>query len=433
MSRRRRRVAGLTLAALALAAAATPQAVLSAADEPTDRVDPDCVRPEEAAKLPEAPDGVCPETEGGGAPVSPPEPTQPPTPKPPGPPPPAEGDAVPTPVTSGQQPGQGGAQEDEAASEPAELETTAHRRRGRRDSRPDAERRPHRKARARRGGRRRGRGGRRHRRGSSHGGRRADRGRDRHAAGSRVLGPIPAWARHLLSRPLPDPIPSGKRLHPGFARSLASTAAEHRVSWPLLLAILRARGRDGSAPAGAAEVERLARRLARGGQEERFPERVLALSAYHRAVGLRGLVRGLGAVKPALIHRVLGSEALQIYPGGRADLKAGRIDGRVLVLLLYLSHRHRAVTVSSLQTGHGFFTKSGNVSNHSFGRAVDIAALGGVSILGHQDPGGVTERALRGILLLPKEMWPSELISLFDMGGPSFAMADHADHIHAGF
>jgi len=53
--------------------------------------------------------------------------------------------------------------------------------------------------------------------------------------------------------------------------------------------------------------------------------------------------------------------------------------------------------------------------------------------MGHQQPGGLTERALRDILLLPKELWPSELISLFDMGGPSFAMADHADHIHVGF
>jgi len=64
---------------------------------------------------------------------------------------------------------------------------------------------------------------------------------------------------------------------------------------------------------------------------------------------------------------------------------------------------------------------------------VDIAALGGVSIMGHQQPGGLTERALRDILLLPKELWPSELISPFDMGGPSFAMAAHADHIHVGF
>ncbi len=232
------------------------------------------------------------------------------------------------------------------------------------------------------------------------------------------------------------------------------------MSWPLLLAILRARGHEDAVPATETEVRVLARRLAKLGADRHprraiavlsgtsdplddlapgigahatFADRVLALAGYHRAVGLRGLVRGLDAVKPALIERVLSSPRLDLYDGGRADVQAGRIDTRVLVLMLYLAHRHRAVTISSLQTGHGFFTASGNVSNHSYGRAVDIASLGGVSIMGNQDAGGVTERALRNILLLPKELWPSELISLFEMGGPSFAMADHADHIHVGF
>jgi hypothetical protein len=54
-------------------------------------------------------------------------------------------------------------------------------------------------------------------------------------------------------------------------------------------------------------------------------------------------------------------------------------------------------------------------------------------VLGHQQPGGVTERALRDVLLLPAELRPSELISLFELGGPSFAMADHADHLHVGY
>jgi hypothetical protein len=105
----------------------------------------------------------------------------------------------------------------------------------------------------------------------------------------------------------------------------------------------------------------------------------------------------------------------------------------VLVLLLYLSNRYSEVTVTSLTTGHGFLTASGNVSAHSYGHAVDIAALKGTPILGHQKPGGLTEGALRRILLLPRELRPSELISLFDLGGPSFALPDHADHIHVGY
>jgi hypothetical protein len=67
------------------------------------------------------------------------------------------------------------------------------------------------------------------------------------------------------------------------------------------------------------------------------------------------------------------------------------------------------------------------------GSAVDIAAINGVPILGHQEPGGVTDRAVRAILTLQGSMVPAELISLLDLGGPSFAMGDHADHIHVGF
>jgi hypothetical protein len=106
---------------------------------------------------------------------------------------------------------------------------------------------------------------------------------------------------------------------------------------------------------------------------------------------------------------------------------------RILVTLLYLARRHDGITVSCLMSGHSLLTKSGHVSLHAFGRAVDIGAVGGVPVVGHQQPGGVTERALRSVLLLPRELQPSELISLFALGGPSFAMADHADHIHVGF
>jgi len=105
----------------------------------------------------------------------------------------------------------------------------------------------------------------------------------------------------------------------------------------------------------------------------------------------------------------------------------------VLTLLLYLAEKYDSVTVTSLITGHGYYAGPGVPSMHSFGRAVDIAALNGTPILGHQDPGGITEQALRDILLLPDELQPTELISLFDLGGPSFAAADHDDHIHAGF
>jgi hypothetical protein len=252
------------------------------------------------------------------------------------------------------------------------------------------------------------------------------------------------YARQYATRYLPDPLPRISRLDRDFARSLARVSRESEVDWAKVLAILRARGNVGKTPASTDEVRSVARRLSRAkGEGQRRPAglfraprlepQVAALTRYNRAVGLPGLVKGLNAVKDRLEQRVLDSGRIDVYEGGRGDIEAGRVDVRVLTLLLYLAEKYDSVTVTSLITGHGYYARPGVPSMHSFGRAVDIAALNGTPILGHQEPGGITEQALRDILLLPDELQPTELISLFDLGGPSFAAADHDDHIHAGF
>ena len=75
----------------------------------------------------------------------------------------------------------------------------------------------------------------------------------------------------------------------------------------------------------------------------------------------------------------------------------------------------------------------GVVSAHIPGHAVDISVLGGTPIQGHQEPGGVTERAVRDLLFVPSEVMPRQIISLLGMGGASFPLADHYNHIHIGF
>ena len=67
-----------------------------------------------------------------------------------------------------------------------------------------------------------------------------------------------------------------------------------------------------------------------------------------------------------------------------------------------------------------------------------MAELDGTPIEGHQGPGTVTERAVRLLLMLPKDMAPRQIISLMDLDGTtgntgSFALPDHADHIHIGY
>jgi hypothetical protein len=168
--------------------------------------------------------------------------------------------------------------------------------------------------------------------------------------------------------------------------------------------------------------------------------KLLEATAIYRASGrnvlhARGMSIGqiLLLPKPQLERRVLADDRIEIYAAGRDDIRSGQIDRRVLATLEYLAETGLRPTVTSLKAGHGYFTKSGNVSHHSSGNAVDIAAINGIPILGHQEPGGITEQSVRRLMQLQGTMAPAQIISLFEIGGATFSMADHADHIHVGF
>jgi len=139
--------------------------------------------------------------------------------------------------------------------------------------------------------------------------------------------------------------------------------------------------------------------------------------------------------KAALQHRVLTDPNIDIYECGRRDIKSGGVDRRVLATLQFLSASGLKPTVTSLTCGHSFLTSSGNVSAHSSGNAVDIAAVNGVPIIGHQGEGSVTDLAIRRMLTLQGTMKPNQIISLMTYDGTdnTLALPDHADHIHVGF
>ena len=252
------------------------------------------------------------------------------------------------------------------------------------------------------------------------------------------------FATIWLHRPLPDPTPPAKRLNRGFADMLLREAKGAKVDWALVLGVLRARGFDGSTM-GFRPVRTTAVRLAQLGARRqaaralrayggaKFADQALALRDYNRAVGLRALVVGLETAKPRLQHRLLRDKSVTVYPGGRLDLAMGRVDVRVIVLLRYLRQAHKQVTVSSLISGHRLYSRPGVISAHIYGLAADIAVLDHKSIYGNQEPGGLTQRAVENILQLPTELQPKQVISLLGLGGPSFPLANHDDHIHVGY
>jgi murein DD-endopeptidase MepM/ murein hydrolase activator NlpD len=139
--------------------------------------------------------------------------------------------------------------------------------------------------------------------------------------------------------------------------------------------------------------------------------------------------------KETLIQRVVNNPRISVYGCGEADIRSGQIDRRVLATLEYLASSGLKPTVSSLRCGHGYLTASGNVSEHSTGTAVDIAAVNGVPIVGHQGAGSITDITIQRLLTLQGTMKPHQIISLmtYDNADNTFAMGDHADHIHVGW
>jgi hypothetical protein len=261
-----------------------------------------------------------------------------------------------------------------------------------------------------------------------------------------IEGPASA-ATVWLNALLPDPTPPAKRLAPAFARQLKATAKGTGLDWAFLLGVLRAKGAIGQRPADSATLAKLANRLtdmgqgrgsswatalAYGGSTE-FADQAIAFARYDRAVGLHALVHGLEGDKARLGAKLLAEPQISIYDGGRQDIVKGRVDVRVLAVIAYLHEAYGDVRVSCLIAGHRLYARPGHISAHIYGRAVDIAALGGESILGNSAPGGLTEHAVRDLLLLPPEVMPQQIISLLGLGGPSFPLANHADHIHVGF
>ncbi len=173
--------------------------------------------------------------------------------------------------------------------------------------------------------------------------------------------------------------------------------------------------------------------------------KLLESTEIYRAKGKNALLAGgagelsIGQImlmsKESLGRRVLADPRIDVYACGRDDIRAGAVDRRVLATLEFLASSGLKPTVSSLRCGHGYLTSSGNVSEHTTGTAVDIAAVNGIPILGHQGPGSIADVTIQRLLTLQGTMKPHQIISLMTFQGAdnTLAMADHNDHIHVGW
>jgi hypothetical protein len=127
-----------------------------------------------------------------------------------------------------------------------------------------------------------------------------------------------------------------------------------------------------------------------------------------------------------LQRTVLSDPGITIYACGRQDISAGLIDKRVLAVLAFLSRSGLKPTVSALRCGQDAVTASGAESAAYRGDEVEITAINGTPIAGHQGAGTITDLALRTLLTLPAEFVPGSLLSLMRYPGSSNTHASSA-------
>jgi Transglycosylase SLT domain len=251
---------------------------------------------------------------------------------------------------------------------------------------------------------------------------------------SKELEPVPipdaeTESVRLLGPP-PDPTPPPRRLTPAIGRELLAVAQARRVDWALLLADATTHSSSLHAIT-LPQLRSRARSLASA--QAQASEREHVLAGYYRAIGLDALISGLAGAKPVLAARVLRDPRITVYAAGRDDVAAGRVNVRVLALLLFLARTQGQVTVANLVSGHQTAAGPQGSSARAYGLDVDITALASRPVRGQQQVGGRLDRALRTLQLLPAALRPAELISLLNVGSDSIALADHGNYVHISY
>ena len=139
--------------------------------------------------------------------------------------------------------------------------------------------------------------------------------------------------------------------------------------------------------------------------------------------------------KEQLETRVLEDPNVAIYACGRRDIQSGAIDRRVLGVIEFLSASGLKPDISGLKCGATSNGSDGVDSAGSSGSSVDISAINGIPIKGHQGQGSITDVTVRRLLTLQGAMQPDEIVSLMSYKGQPTALSlpDHSNRIQVAF
>jgi murein DD-endopeptidase MepM/ murein hydrolase activator NlpD len=131
--------------------------------------------------------------------------------------------------------------------------------------------------------------------------------------------------------------------------------------------------------------------------------------------------------KQQLEPQVLHDAGIRLSKCGRQDVQEGRVDRRVLATLEYLSVSGLKPTASGLKCPASTTATAAAYAPASDGSdLVDINAVNGIPVAGHQSPGSLADNAVRKLLMLQGLNRPQRIVSLMSYPGAAGTLIDRS-------
>jgi hypothetical protein len=143
------------------------------------------------------------------------------------------------------------------------------------------------------------------------------------------------------------------------------------------------------------------------------------------------LLESQAQLEPQVLH----DSGILLGKCGKADVQTGRVDRRLLATLEFLSVSGLKPTVAGLRCGGTAPAAEGNAVASSSNDALDIVAINGIPIAGHQGPGSIADITVRRLLTLQGASRPGRIVSSMSYPGAGGALAEASarDEIRLSF
>ncbi len=129
--------------------------------------------------------------------------------------------------------------------------------------------------------------------------------------------------------------------------------------------------------------------------------------------------------KQQLEPQVLRDGGIKLGRCARQDIRAGRVDKRVLAALEYLSVSGLRPTVGGLKCAPATpAALAANTATAASSQAVTITAVNGVPVAGHEGPGTAADTVVRRLLMLQGISRPHRIVSAMSFPGAAATVTD---------